>query len=283
MIPTANFFIKRYYSPREITLEYIGEVSSEGIMKLSADVETAFEIYQPDQITIKVNSPGGSGTALNHWIHCINNWKKRNLCIATHAGANSYSAGALMVTFGQLGKRKAHPLSSLLFHNPRINNVSNMPIQEEIAIQMATLLKNAQSSVSQMLNNHLIDALGPVRFAQTLCSRAAWLKSPAAQKSDSLANSFFQSNICPDSLALLESWAETNPKNEIEAEQVIEQWNQQLKELFHKDQLLNLNLAWALFLIDECADLPVLITEPIQIDSDNNHIEIKTQANHQSF
>lgn len=267
------FAISKAFAPRTVQLSYCGPITPQGVKTLVEHVETALTLYQPEVIAVHLHSPGGLMPALEYWVYRQQHWAAQGQIIATEADTECASAAAMMVTLGTVGKRSAHPLSQLLFHNPRMVG-RDITLQEQDAEEVARVLKESRTRMHAMLSRHLIDSLGQMRFARSLHARAAWLLKPENQARQTV---YSGSSTPAANQEWLDSWAQHRPRNEADARERIAQWSARIEEVFRKDELIDLSTAWALMLIDATETLPPLI-EPLSTASMQDEDETQLQA-----
>jgi len=257
------FHFEHRFMPREIELIYSGGITAEGIRALADYVEASFSIYQPSKLTVAMRSPGGQVSALNFWVRKLTRWREQGIEVSTEADTICASAAALIVALGALGHRSAHSLSRLLYHYARFS-ARDITLLEHDAEDLARTLKHSRGWLHSMLRQHCVDGLGPWRFARTLHKRAAWLVEHTAElKGFSSAATTWRGK---KELQFLQEWAAKRPDTGEEAESLIEQWVEQLDDLFHRDQFVELPVAWAMFLIDTTETLPVIVEDEPMAD-----------------
>lgn len=260
--------------PRALDLHYSGEIDESGIKTLVQLAEQGIALYQPELTTVHMMSPGGSARAMEYWIARTKKWKAAGVEIATHAGIICASAAAMIVTMGSIGSRFAHPLSNMLYHNPRIITKQGSAFLEQDAERAARLLRDSRNRLNQLIKAHLTDSLGLIGFAKTLKSRAAWMLAEGA----SLPATYFvqdtsEAKMPKDWKERFTRWAKTRVDTASEAQSVIEQWDEQVNDLFKMDQIFDLRFVWALLLIDASEDLPVLVEQDLRTPEPEDQLD----------
>ena len=264
--------IKMSCSPRAVDVFYDGPIDESGIKELVDVIEQGFALYQPERTTVHMRSPGGSGRAMEHWINTTNKWKKRGYEISTNAGTLCASAGAMIVTMGAVGSRYAHPLSEMLYHNPRVIAHQGSTFREDEAARVARMLCDSRNRINLRIKQHLTDSLGLLGFARTLNARAEWMLA----KGSSLPTTYFiqdssESNLPNGWKKRFTSWASMRIDDTEAAQLIVSQWENQINDLFKTDRISDLRFVWALLLIDESDDLPVLIERDIRLPEIEDH------------
>ena len=256
------------FAPRKIDFLYAGAITDAGIKELTECVELGFYQYQPILTTVHMRSPGGLARALDYWAYKVRQWQSHGWQIATRADTECASAAAMVVTIGTVGKRFAHPLSQLRFHNPRLITPTGTAILEHDAEVAARMLKESRCHMHGLLKHHLIDSLGTFGFARTLSARAEWLLDEVRSlPSNHLARYAGGPSLLNKVRGMLEGWSKMQLDDPKEAEVLITQWEKQISDIFKLDQIIDLRCAWALLLIDGSDDLPVLIEENMLLAS----------------
>ena len=115
-----DFEITSLYRHDEAVIRIHGPISEESIIVLCDEINLALDYYYYPQLILQIDSPGGSATALDYYIQQLSQWRRRQVRIATEALTAAYSAAAIMLSLGDIGQRRAHVKSKLLYHNPRV-------------------------------------------------------------------------------------------------------------------------------------------------------------------
>lgn len=256
----SDFDVGIDVSARAIDVHYTGAVSDFGIERLVMVIELGRSLYSPEAITVHMRSPGGSARAMEYWVLKCKEWADCGRHIATRAQATCASAAALIVTMGAVGLRSAHPLSLMLYHNPRLIGQDGSPMLEHDAEKAARLLRESRNRMHLLIRQHLTDGLEVVGFARTLCARAKWMLRNGA----SLPPMYFVQDSCESRLPdkwhdLFDGWANVRVDRLAVAEAIVSQWEAQVDLLFKSDRVSDLHFVWALLLIDATEHLPALI------------------------
>ena len=256
---TTEFTIARSFGPRQVQFSYAGPITSLGIKTLAEYVNTALALYQPEEVAVQLRSPGGLMPALEYWEYCKQGWQAQGQVIATQADTECASAAALMVTLGTVGRRSAHPLSRLLFHNPRLVS-RDITLLEQDAEEVALALKESRNRMHALLSQHLLGSLGELSFARSLHIRAAWLVEQEHSREYRALQALHRPAHAQAELPeWLDAWAQARPDSQDEAQALITDWTAQIESLFRKEQFIDLQTAWVLLLIDASDLLPPLI------------------------
>ena len=103
-----------------IVVRLAGEIEDQLVLDLCDEIELAIEYYHYREIEIRINSPGGSVAALEHYMDRLKRWRRgKELVIATTAMSTVSSAAAVILSLGTIGHRRAHASARLLYHNVR--------------------------------------------------------------------------------------------------------------------------------------------------------------------
>lgn len=267
------------FSPRRVAFEYRGVISDSGIKTLCEYIDLARDLYQPTHLAVQLDSPGGSARALDYWLYRIKKWGEVGVEIETRAGTECASAAALALAFGAVGRRFAHPLTRLHFHNPRLHTAGPTEVQEHHAEDFARVLKASRSRMQNQLNEHLINSLGKRGFVQTLFSRAQWLQhASCAVLSRGRTQIGGEATLHANAENAIEVWSQQSTNNPECIDTAITEWELRLVEMFARDCPIDLRFAWALLLIDESDHLPSLIerSTPSCDDQDGTHCSPST-------
>lgn len=264
------------FAPRSVAFTYRGAISDAGIKALCEQISLAIDLYQPKHLAVQLDSPGGSARALDYWLHRIGFWEKKGVKIETMADTECASAAALMVAFGAVGRRFAHPLSRLHFHNPRLQTSGPTEMLEHHAENFVRVLKASRTRMHAQLQNHLFDSIGKIGVVQTLQSRAQWLLSRGRVDSASdLAKISHQNTSHPDISTAIAVWSQEPSIETDYVESVLSEWEKRVGELFDRDCQVDLKYAWALCLIDASDELPSLVERPHTDDEEPEKIQLK--------
>lgn len=261
------------FAPRRVTFTYKGTISDAGIKALCEQIDLAIDLYQPMHLVVQLDSPGGSALALDYWIYRLKQWRKIGIEIETMADTVCASAAALALTFGVIGRRFAHPLTKLHFHNPRVHTSGPTEVQEHLAEDFARVLKDSRSRMHALLKEHLIGGLGKTGFIRTLKARAQWLlcESHSLSSADSQRIGY-EAALLADAATAIEAWSQQPAQDSDCTDSAISEWEQRVAEMFNRDRPVDLRYAWALLLIDGSEQLPPLIEHtPPSDDEEDDH------------
>lgn len=108
----------RYEHDRAV-IRFSGDVNADRVFSLCDEISFAQDYYHYGRVLIEIDSPGGEAKSLQYFVHKLAGWRARGLVVETLALTSCCSAGAYMLSFGDLGHRAALPDSMLLYHNVR--------------------------------------------------------------------------------------------------------------------------------------------------------------------
>lgn len=120
-VSTVSEKVTVSYRNDSAVIRFSGDVNADRIFKLCDEVDFAINYYNYSRIRIDIDSPGGEAKALKHYLHNLKRWRKRGVTIHTRALTSCCSAGAYMLSFGDIGHRIALPHTALLYHNVRVS------------------------------------------------------------------------------------------------------------------------------------------------------------------
>lgn len=258
--PVTEYTITPKFSPRRVVFTYRGVISEAGIKTLCEYIDLAVDLYQPKHLAVELDSPGGSALALDYWLYRVQQWGKSGVEIDTLADTVCASAAALALAFGPVGRRFAHPLTKLHFHNPRVLSSGPTEFQEHHAEDFARALKASRTRMHSRLESHLIGSLGKAGFLRTLQLRSQWLLSDSCSVSSTNWTQIrFDVALRSEPTSAIETWANQPNLDSEYADSTIAAWERCVAEMFARDRPVDLRYAWALVLIDASDHLPPLI------------------------
>lgn len=142
------------YCHDRAVFRFSGDVNGDRIFRLCDEIDFAINYYCYNCIQIDIDSPGGDARALKHYIYTIGIWRRKGVSIHTRALTNCCSAGAYMLSFGDIGHRTALPHTMLLYHNVRAN-VGEKVMTAEHCDGLAWNLNTTDFGMILMLLSHL--------------------------------------------------------------------------------------------------------------------------------
>lgn len=279
--PTA--VVNVMIQPRQAIVEYRGAITDEMVSELVKSVETLHHVYQPEKICIRINSPGGVITGLHYVAHNMEMWRKKGLVVETFADTQCGSAAAVMFTLGEVGSREAHPLSTLVFHQPRII-APGFALLEHQLVDIGQRLKMSSEQMSHYLISHLKSSLGVQGFAKTLKARAEQLTDEGFLKECehlSLYASTFVFSLV-EMADEFKQWAQWDISDEQGAQALLTRWKENVKKLNDEDGRVDLRTAWGLLLIDSTDGLPAFCIRDFEpLENKPAQVELPTDDEHQ--
>jgi hypothetical protein len=120
-VSVSNEKVTVNYRQDRAIIRFSGDVNADRIFKLCDEIDFAINYYNYNCIQIDIDSPGGEAKSLKHYIHNLRSWRRKGVSIQTRALTNCCSAGAYMLSFGDIGHRTAMPHTMLLYHNARVS------------------------------------------------------------------------------------------------------------------------------------------------------------------
>ena len=117
----SDWNITAKYSPEMAIIRFSGGVNPDSIFKLCDEIDFAQSHYYYDRVIIEIDSGGGEAKSLQYFVSKLDSWHASGLAIETRALTHCCSAGAYMLSFGDIGQRSALPDTMLLYHNARIS------------------------------------------------------------------------------------------------------------------------------------------------------------------
>jgi ATP-dependent protease ClpP protease subunit len=97
-----------------------GPLTVVAIQRLVQQVKLAFSYYQYERVELEIDSIGGDLRALNYFLEHRQAWREQGYAVHTCGAVTCASAAALLVAFGDLGKRHIYRSTQLLFHFSRV-------------------------------------------------------------------------------------------------------------------------------------------------------------------
>ncbi len=140
-------------------IRYMGAVEPLGIIALCDEIKLLVEYYKYKRITLEIDSPGGEVRSLHYYLDKLHMWRKKGIKIETMALTQCSSAGAFMLSMGDLGCRMAMPRSSLLYHNVRIYGDGQQPLTSNRLGNLKTALTQTDAEMMMELLRHLYSAV----------------------------------------------------------------------------------------------------------------------------
>ncbi|MBP9906278.1 MAG: ATP-dependent Clp protease proteolytic subunit [Rhodoferax sp.] len=259
---------------QSLSIVLTGPIDAESVQDLGHEIELGFEYYKFNEITLKLNSPGGDFNAMRSLMEQIKCYRRKNLPIHVHAGQMCASAAALVLANAHWGTRSVQMDTQLLFHWSRTSMASGMVLTGELAAHLArNLSAHDQVIMSQLVHSLCAGAGGGSALVHLLEARLHvllknWPQQEAAMHFDSKENSVKKLAWVRDLQRSLMRWkAQPDPVKKVSA------LTQYLQDRFERDSMMDLRQAYCLCLIDKINGLfPIQGTTPasdVEHDSDD--------------
>jgi ATP-dependent protease ClpP protease subunit len=122
----------RYEDSRAV-VRLTGEISDDTVIRLADEIDLAIDYYCYRHVLIQIASPGGSFHALQFYLNRLRHWRSIDgLILGTVAMTTAASAGAVILSLGTIGHRRAYPAARLLYHGSRIVTGNGQVWTEEL-------------------------------------------------------------------------------------------------------------------------------------------------------
>jgi ATP-dependent protease ClpP protease subunit len=132
------------------------DVNSDSVFKLCDEIDNMIEYLQYRRIRIEVDSSGGSLRAFDYFNTKLEQWRLKGVSVETLGLTTVMSAGALILSMGDVGKRKAFSSTTLLYHNGRIPMSAGTTLTREGARNLERLLADSDKRYINMLVLHTL-------------------------------------------------------------------------------------------------------------------------------
>lgn len=129
-----------------------------GIEKMLSNL---FGYFKYRKVTLRLNSLGGSLTALKYILSVIQQARLRGLQVHTEATFMAASAGALLLSHGQIGTRTAKVLTQLLYHHTRVAGATPA-LTSSAADMLSHVMKRNDAKLISGLIAHIAHGFGSV-------------------------------------------------------------------------------------------------------------------------
>ena len=133
------------------------DVSLDSVFELCDKIENMIEYLQYRKIRIEVDSRGGSLQAFDYFYTKLEQWRLKGVSVETLGLTKAMSAGALILSIGDVGKRKAYSSTTLLYHNGRIPMGEGTMLTREGARDLQRVLGSSDKRYINMLVQHIVD------------------------------------------------------------------------------------------------------------------------------
>ncbi len=223
------------------------EISEDSALKLRELMKSAHEYWKYDKLKLEINSPGGDLIALTAIVEELQRWRSHGK-VQTVGLLRVASAAAVALTIGDIGGRSVHRYTQLVYHHSRFVTPGQSAFTAQKAVHAARQLGSADEMVLDMVVDHLVGGLGSVtKVGSTGLNRCAVLRAcKDASGRGSLAN-------MGRGLQVIErAYEKARDRDDLKP------YRKLLVQLFDRDQPMDLDLAWALQLIDEVTGSNIL-------------------------
>ncbi|WP_158269851.1 ATP-dependent Clp protease proteolytic subunit [Desulfonatronum sp. SC1] len=244
------------FTPHDCRIIYSGQVDAYSMKSLIETINLAFGYYQYNQITIDIESPGGEIRALHYLMGQFDFWRAQGRRIATRASISASSAAAAILALGDQGERSVERSTTVLYHFARIFQ-TNSVLTAEKATDMAQKMNREDERMIDQLLTHIVGPLDDLEAADwhgLAMVRLDWAKSFLARKNDRTHFYFPEAQVRLKSLGKL-----LTAKGKITLRERVQGY---LKNIFLKDEPIDLLEAWCLNLIDEIRDVTPMLVPP---------------------
>ena len=243
------------------TVTFNDEVSSQSIIELVKQISALRDEEFYHEIELEIESPGGDVNALNYFLDAREEWKRRGVTLTTKALTMCASAGAIMLSLGDV--RKATPSSQLTYHYARLH------LREASLLTRAAALAAAAS-----LDRIDRDLLRPIveRAADDETTRHATELDESLDDSDNemlrrMARRLTGEEHEGTERDWIQDWIRTTDSEECEVERR-RRWTDLYDALFAEERQVSSRLAIALRLID-VVESPGAVREESPADGEN--------------
>lgn len=128
-----------------------------------------FDYYKYRQVSLVLNSPGGSLTALQYILSVIGQARQNGYQVHTQGSFTAASAGALLLSHGEVGTRSVMTVTKLLYHHTRVNGAT-AGLTSSDAHRLSSAMKSHDDKLIAGLVAHLVKGFGSV---EALCAQGA--------------------------------------------------------------------------------------------------------------
>ena len=108
------------FLPDSAVVRFHGDVTEASIFNLCDVIDTIFNYYHYNTVTIEIESDGGAVSALLYYCSKLEEWRNNDNIIETLALTRCCSAAAFILSLGNIGHRSARESCKLLYHNARL-------------------------------------------------------------------------------------------------------------------------------------------------------------------
>jgi hypothetical protein len=218
-----------------------------------------FGYYHYKKVTLRLNSPGGNLTALKYILSVIEQARLNGKEVHTDATFQAASAGALLLSHGQVGTRSVKTLTHLLYHHTRVSGATPT-LTSSAADMLSTVMKRMDAKLIGGLVVHISRGFGGV---SAVCNEGLARCHNLVDRGASIAQELdLESSKQPKWLGKV-----TKVYRECEKRNSLEPLERFLEQRFTPDTSMELHEAYALLLIDRVHLAPSLPARAfIQVD-----------------
>ncbi|MHB8240332.1 MAG: type IV secretory system conjugative DNA transfer family protein [Vulcanimicrobiaceae bacterium] len=238
------------------------DITPKSVFALCDEVDEKIDYYQYRRVRIEIDSQGGVLSAFAYFQTKLEHWRIKRVIVETLGLTNVNSAAALILSMGDVGKRKVYPATSLLYHNSRYPIYKDTSLTKESFNQLARSLSDYDRRYLVMLATHVLksDALIE-RYAKLVAMYVSDDLSGLPDQRDQSALSLLFSYLA-DTRSVLQRAPEGDARSltstlsgHLENREEVLRFLLALYEvLFRQDGYISASLAKALLLIDEIVD-----------------------------
>ncbi|RFO96680.1 hypothetical protein DIC66_11715 [Rhodoferax lacus] len=239
------------YGAQDGTLEINTDISEASAIEIEKHLERLFGYYHYEQVTLKINSPGGAVIGLEHILECVERWRTAGRSVQTLAMFRAASAAAMLMALGEVGSRTAHRNTSLLYHHARVGS-NAYTLTSGVADKLAAVLKVVDQGLVQRLVNHCNQGFGGgLGLAVEGAVRCQMLHTQGLEIAQDLGVSEERRPL-KWLKPVVRMWADC------QARQTLAPYTKHLSTRMEEDASMDLREAWALGLLDRVKGVPRL-------------------------
>lgn len=154
----------------------MGPMTFESVLALCDNIERLVRFQRATEINIEIDSPGGSAGSLQYLAAKIASWRAQGVRFHTTALLTVASAAAWVLSLGDIGCRRAHRFSRIMYHNWRYIPTQATPITKETALRLIDDLSHGDGAMEELLLEHLFPLSRSESAARTIDFDSAALK-----------------------------------------------------------------------------------------------------------
>ena len=231
------------YGAQQGSLEINTDISEASAIEIEKHLERLFGYYHYEQVTLKINSPGGAIVGLEHILECVQRWRDAGRSVQTLAMFRAASAAAMLMSLGEVGSRTAHRNTSLLYHHARVGSTA-YTLTSGVADKLAAVLKVVDQGLVQRLVAHCNSGFGGgLGLANEGAARCQMLLTQGQEIAQDLG-------VSEERRPLKWLKAVTRMWADCQARQSLAPCTRLLSARLEEDSGMDLREAWALGLLD---------------------------------